>query len=58
MLSGYPAIKSVDFQSRQLGDSNSVCHLVNVLSLPREVILALQARVEPPAAKPSAAAPR
>lgn len=49
MFSGYPPIKVVDFQSRALSAANSVCHLVNVLSLPREVIVALFARVEPPA---------
>ncbi|MBI2512891.1 MAG: hypothetical protein HYV96_13005 [Opitutae bacterium] len=49
MFSGYPPIKMIDFQSRALATVNSVSHLVNVLSLPREVIVALLARVEPPA---------
>ncbi|HLP26095.1 MAG TPA: hypothetical protein VK477_10475 [Acidobacteriota bacterium] len=48
-LSAFPSITAVDFRSRDLSAENSVCHLVNVLSLPREVILALWARVEPPA---------
>ena len=56
-MSGYPAIKSIDFRSRDLGVENSVIHLINVLSLPREVILALLARVEPPVAVKSAATP-
>jgi hypothetical protein len=46
----YPVIRSIDFRARNLSAPDSVCHLVNVLSLPREVILALWTRVEPPGA--------
>lgn len=49
-FSGYPAIRAIDFRARSLTVENSVGRLVNVLPLPREVILALQARVEPPSA--------
>lgn len=43
----YPPIKAVDFTSRDIAVANSAGRLVNVLSLPREVILALFGRVVP-----------
>ncbi|MBI2814722.1 MAG: hypothetical protein HYX71_10600 [Opitutae bacterium] len=44
---GYPALGKLDFSSRDIQATDSVGHLVNVLSLPREVILALLWRVAP-----------
>ncbi len=52
----YPVIAAVDFHARDLAAANSVSHLVNVLSLPREIILALWARVESRAPASSSAA--
>lgn len=53
-LARYGAVTAIDFRSRDLAVENSVCHLINVVSLPREIILALWARVEPPAATAAA----
>lgn len=44
-LAAYPVITAIDFRSRDLGNENSVAHLVNVVGLPREVILALWTRL-------------
>ena len=46
----YPDIRSVNFSSRNLAAPDSPCHLINVLSLPREVIMALLWRMPPQAA--------
>lgn len=54
-FANYPAIEALDFSSRDILSPDSVCHLVNVVSLPRDVILALLWRV-PPARTPSTAA--
>lgn len=54
-LGAYPTIAAVDLLSRDLVAENSVPHLVNVLSLPREIILALWTRVVAPVPSPSAA---
>lgn len=45
----YPAIRTVDFRSRDIATENSITHLVNVIGLPREIILALWTRVVPSA---------
>ncbi len=55
-LGAYPVIAAVDFHARDPAVANSVSHLVNVLSLPREIILALWARVESRVAVPSSTA--
>lgn len=47
----YPAMEKLDFSSRDILSPDSVCHLVNVVSLPRDVIVALLWRV--PAAPPT-----
>lgn len=47
----YPMLEKLDFSNRDIQATDSVYHLVNVLSLPREVILALLWRassVSPP----------
>jgi hypothetical protein len=46
----YPAIPALNFASRDLLASDSVLHLVNVVTFPREVILALLGRMAPQAA--------
>jgi len=46
----YPDIQSVNFNSRNLADPRTVNHLVNVVSFPREVVIALLWRVAPQAA--------
>lgn len=53
----YPDIKTVNFNSRNLAESNTVTHLVNVVSFPREVVIALLWRVAPQAAPDSRALP-
>lgn len=45
----YPDLKSVNFDSRNLAEPNTVAHLVNVVSFPREVVIALLWRVTPQA---------
>ena len=47
-LSGYPPIRRIDFSSRDILAETSALHVLNVVTLPREVILALLARVAPP----------
>ena len=42
-----PDIASVDFRRRDVLQGNTAGHLINVVSFPREVILALLARTEP-----------
>lgn len=44
---GYPAIFSVDFSTRQIDVPGGVPSLVNTLTLPRDVIFALQRRMLP-----------
>lgn len=54
----YPDIKSVNFSSRSLVEPNTVTHLVNVVSFPREVVIALLWRVTPqsaPGSRPGSA---
>lgn len=46
-MSGYPAIQRFDFSTRDLGRADSIPHLLNVVTLPREVLVALLARVTP-----------
>ena len=43
----YPAIKKLNYASRDLLAPDSVVHLLNVMALPRDVILALLWRVAP-----------
>jgi len=43
----YPAVKQFDYASRDLLAADSVAHLLNVMTLPRDVILALLWRVTP-----------
>jgi hypothetical protein len=52
---GYPAISGINFDSRQLDVANSVPHLINTLTLPRDVIFALQRRMPPPTVAPVSA---
>lgn len=47
-LSGYPPIKRIDFSSRDILAETSALHVLNVVTLPREVILSLYLRLEPP----------
>lgn len=49
----YPDLKSVNFSNRSLAVPNTVNHLVNVVSFPREVVIALLWRVAPQAASDS-----
>lgn len=44
---GYPAVKKLNYASRDLLAPDSVVHLLNVMTLPRDVILALLWRVAP-----------
>lgn len=44
----FPAIDRVDFTRLNLGEEHSVIHLINVLTLPREVAFTLLAQVELP----------
>jgi hypothetical protein len=57
-FANYPDIKSFDFTSRNLAAPNSVSHLINVVSLPREVIMALLWRMAPQPAPVSPGKPR
>jgi hypothetical protein len=51
---GYPSITAIDFSARSLERTDGVPSLVNALTLPREVIFALQSRTEKtPATKPA-----
>lgn len=51
----YPAVKRLNYASRDLLAPDSVAHLLNVMTLPRDVILALLWRVTP---QPTPAVPR
>lgn len=44
----YPAIEQIDFTRLNLGEEDSVIHLINVLTLPRPMVFALLAKVELP----------
>lgn len=44
---GYPVVKKFNYASRDLLASDSVAHVLNVMTLPRDVILALLWRVAP-----------
>ncbi|MBX3735787.1 MAG: hypothetical protein KF715_03780 [Candidatus Didemnitutus sp.] len=57
-LAGYPPIQRIDFTSRDILAETSALHVLNVLPLPREVILALLARVAPPEAAARVSAPQ
>lgn len=46
----YPLINEVNFDSRRIDLPSSVPALINAVSLPRQVVLALQLRMQPPAA--------
>lgn len=46
----YPAVQKLNYASRDLLAPDSVAHLLNVMTLPRDVILALLWRVAPQAA--------
>lgn len=52
----YPGVKQLNYASRDLLATDSVAHLLNVMTLPREVILALLWRVAPQAAPKRSAA--
>lgn len=54
----YPAIQELDFSTRDLLSPGSVCHLINVVPLPREVILALLWRLPPLGEEGGRKAPR
>jgi hypothetical protein len=53
----FPDIKTVNFSSRNLAEANTVTHLVNVVSFPREVVIALLWRVAPQATPDTRALP-
>ena len=57
-LGNYPVIGKLDFSSRDLLAPDSVCNLLNVVSLPRDVILALLWRVSPAPPTPPLGGPK
>lgn len=54
----YPPVTQVDFASRRMDTENSVVFLINVLTLPREIIFTLLGRVQPEDSSPSPVAKR
>lgn len=48
----YPEITRLNFASRNLADANSIAHLINAVTLPRDIILALVPKVGTPPAQP------
>jgi tetratricopeptide (TPR) repeat protein len=46
-----PPITRLDLRSRSLTDENALPYLINAVTLPREIVLALLARLPPPEAK-------
>lgn len=56
--SRYPALKALDFRNRDFLAPNTVTHLVNTVSMPREVILSLFEEVVPQVDRPVAPAAR
>lgn len=54
----YPPVTHVDFTRRRIDEPNSVIHLINVLTFPREVIYTLLAKVQPEAVRLPADAKR
>lgn len=55
-LPAYPAIRQFDFSSRDVMSDGSPLHVLNVVSLPREVIFALLSRLTPPTPSHASAA--
>ena len=54
----YPVIDKLDFSSRNLLKSDSICHLINAVSFPRDVIMALLWRVSPAPPTPPPGGPK
>ncbi|MBA3849650.1 MAG: hypothetical protein C0502_06600 [Opitutus sp.] len=48
MREDYPQIAALDFASRDLTNPASVAHVINTVTLPREIVLALLSRAPPP----------